>query len=160
MLCQECQKRPAVVHFTKIVNDQKSEIHLCQECARERGDLAMMMEPSLSIQNLFAHFFEGEPRTVVFTRCTNCGLTQRDFRRLGQLGCPECYEHFADQLKPLLRRIHGSSKHRGKIPGGAEANRKRKIEQLRDQLEAAVQREEYELAAKLRDTIKELQSQE
>lgn len=161
MLCDECRRRPAVVHITKILNNVRSEVHLCEQCAQGREELT---EASFGFPKLIASLFDWGPSVPGVrreTQCEGCGLTQQDFRRLGQLGCPGCYERFAPQLGPLLRRLHGGAKHRGKIPGpeGKGIKIRRELESLRRHLEEAISKEEYEMAAKLRDEIRDLEGQ-
>lgn len=166
MLCEECKKRPATVHLTKIVNNVKTEAHLCEECARAKGEFGFMSEPAFTFQNFLSGLFDlGQsvpagtfPGTAV-PRCPNCGLSYSDFKRLGQLGCSECYEQFHEQIQPLLRRIQAGTSHAGKVPGksGGSLRIQREIESLREQQKAAIAREEYERAAELRDRIRELE---
>ncbi len=167
MLCEECRERPATVHLTRIVNNRKTEAHLCERCAREREDFGWMMEPKFSIHNLLAGLLDtnGSPPAVSpagqEVRCDKCGLTYRDFARLGRLGCRDCYDRFRERLDPLLRRIHGGTRHAGKVPrrtGGA-ARARRELERLRQELQRAVTREEFEKAAELRDRIREMEKQ-
>jgi protein arginine kinase activator len=101
-----------------------------------------------------------EPETAISIKCPNCGLTYQNFRKLGRLGCSECYEAFKKELGPLLKRIHGSDRHVGKVPlkGGKTIRDTRTLQDLRIQLEKAIQMEEFEEAAKLRDKIKELEN--
>ena len=91
--------------------------------------------------------------------CPSCGLSLRGFRQAGKLGCPHCYETFAQQLEPLLLRMHNASRHTGRVPGQSPAERQR-IDLLRDlqrKLESAVREEDYEDAARLRDEIQALE---
>lgn len=167
MLCEQCKKRPATVHYTKVVNDQKTEYHLCEQCAREKGELDFTLgfEPGFSINNLLAGLLDmGSPsrqvgkRAADVSQCPKCGLTYTQFRQTGRLGCGECYTAFERQLEPLLRRIQGTSNHTGKVPGrqGGTLKLEREIGRLERELEAAVEREEYEKAAVLRDQLKDL----
>jgi protein arginine kinase activator len=91
--------------------------------------------------------------------CPQCGLSYAEFRRLGRLGCEACYETFRDDLKPLLRRVHGSTAHAGAVPAHLERGleSRREIKRLRSELDLAVRREEYERAAELRDAIREIE---
>lgn len=167
MLCEACGKRPASVHVTKVMNNEKSESHLCQECAHEQGQFGFLSQPAVTFHNILAGLFDpdtvksGPPVSQSQVRCENCGLSFGDFRRLGHLGCSECYTTFTSQLESLLRRVHGSTRHKGKVPSGGgreELSRQRRIEQLRQQLELAVEAEEYEKAAALRDQIRALEA--
>ncbi|MEW6227073.1 MAG: UvrB/UvrC motif-containing protein [Bacillota bacterium] len=167
MLCDECGKRPANVHLTKIVNGVKSESHLCDQCARDKGELDLFWEPKFSFPNLLAGLLGHEPGFQAplaipggtQDRCRNCGLDFPDFTKTGFLGCPDCYEEFRPRLEPLLKRIHGSTRHTGKVPrrtGGA-AGVRRELESLRAELARLVAREQYEEAAKVRDRIRALE---
>jgi len=101
-----------------------------------------------------------EPETAIAIKCPNCGMTYQNFRKLGRLGCSVCYEAFKKELAPLLKRIHGSDRHVGKVPlkGGKTIKDTRTLQDLKLQLEKAIQTEEFEDAAKLRDKIRDLES--
>lgn len=169
MLCEQCQQRPATVHITKIVNNQKSQMHLCEECAREyHPPWTLALHPSFSLPQFLAglmqHESEAEPRVERrdgLLRCDYCGLTYEEFRQTGRLGCSQCYENFRTRLEPLLRRVHGSSMHTGKVPrrGGGKLRVRHDIEQLRADLAVLVTNEEFEKAAYVRDRIRELEKQ-
>ena len=167
MQCQECQKRPATFHLTKVVNNEKTELHLCEQCAREKGELQFGIEPDFSIHQLLAGLLNyggtaGSEPAVPADRpvtCSVCGSTYEEFTRSGRLGCSHCYEEFESQLEPVIRRVHGASSHTGKAPQRtAKAIQvKREIAGLRNQLQAAVAREDFERAAQLRDRIKAME---
>ncbi len=168
MLCDACGKRIATVHVTKVINNEKTEAHLCQECAHEQGQMSFMTEPSSTFHNILAGLFE--PETVISgrpirtrVRCENCGLSFGDFRRLGHLGCNHCYETFHQQLEPLIRRVQGSTRHTGKVPrieGRERLVRERELERLRKELAEAIAQEAYERAAVIRDRIRELEAEQ
>ena len=166
MLCQNCNKREANVHITKIINGVKTEMHLCDECARkqeEKGEMPFSLGMPLSFQNILEGFFElpgvSEHRVEKVTSCPICGMTFEDFRRKGFLGCGKCYEVFNEDMKPLIRRIHGNIHHTGKIPvrTGGTLRAKTELEKLKEELKAKVAKEEYEDAAQIRDKIKEIE---
>ncbi len=98
---------------------------------------------------------------VGLVQCPRCGLQYSSFKETGRLGCSECYTAFQFQLRPLLRRIHGDTRHRGKTPahGSAGAERSRQIQRLHDDLQRAVEREEFEKAAQVRDEIRKLEAE-
>lgn len=167
MICQECGKRPATLHFTKIVNGEKTEFHICEGCAREKGEGIPGAPNSFSIHSLLsglldfeqtsgAGFANQQQRSI---RCDECGLTYTQFSKIGRFGCSACYQQFADKLDPLLKRVHGSTVHMGKIPkrSGIQIQCRREIEQLRRDLQTQIEQEEFESAAKLRDRIRELE---
>lgn len=166
MLCEECGKRPATVHISKVINGVKSERHLCHECAQAQGQLSFMVEPTVTFHNLLAGLFEPgkglktAQAVKAPSRCPNCGLTFADFRRLGHLGCDGCYDTFHAELEHLVKRIHGSTVHTGKVPVGRRNSavyKQRELEKMRAALQQAVAKEEYEKAAELRDAIRRLE---
>lgn len=160
MLCDNCKKNPATVHLTEIVDEQMTELHLCEECAKKKSS---QMEQQFGLSDLLAGLadFEKpvEDKDAVSLQCPNCGLTYKDFKKIGRLGCSECYDTFKKFLSPLLKRIHGSSSHCGKSPVKAGKPSKKELDlvDLRLRLQKAVEAEEYEEAAKLRDRIKTAQ---
>lgn len=166
MLCEDCHEQPATVHFTRIVNDQKTEAHLCADCARKRGEIGIASEPSFTFHNILAGLFQPESmlgrgtQAARIPRCSNCGLSLADFRRLGQFGCNHCYQEFQRELEPILKRIHRAVEHVGKAPGSHEPTRQRlrkEIQRLHERLRRAVDTEAYEEAARIRDQIRELE---
>ena len=163
MLCDLCNKNQATVHLTEIVDDQMSELHLCEECARKKS---IQMEQQFGLADLLAGLAEFEkPEQTVETarlKCSNCGLSYNEFKRIGRLGCGECYSSFRKYLSPLLKKIHGSTQHLGKSPYKAAERPKKKVGlvELRLRLQKAIENEEFEEAARLRDKIRELEKDE
>lgn len=169
MLCDECKQAQATVHITQIVNDTRREKHLCEDCAGKASGEISMAWPGTSFNKLLGGLLAPESMAGLASapsstggRCPNCGLTFADFRRLGHLGCSECHVAFSEQLEPVLRRIHGSTVHAGKIPSRQAGTLKvrRELEQLRQELSEAIGNEEYERAAELRDRIRVLERQQ
>lgn len=167
MLCQDCQKRPATVHVTQIVNDEKNEQHLCEQCAREKGEFQFDAQPPFSIHNLLTGLMnmDAQPAGQVIgyptkIQCENCGLTYAQFGQIGRFGCSRCYTTFGERLLPLMRRIHGSTQHVGKVPAraGGAIKLRRSIDDMRGQLQNLIAREEFEQAAQLRDKIRQLEA--
>jgi len=163
MLCDICNKNPATVHLTEIVDDQMTELHLCEECARQKS---IQMEQQFGLSDLLAGLAEFEKpalqKEAVLLKCSNCDLTYTDFKKIGRLGCSECYSTFKKYLGPLLKRIHGSSLHLGKSPLKVTKALKKKIDlsSLRYELQKAIEREAFEEAAKIRDQIRELEKKQ
>jgi len=165
MLCDICGKNPATVHLTEIIDDQMNELHLCEECAREKS---AAMEQQFGLSDLLAGMAEvGKPSAKELetptVKCPTCGLSYADFKKIGRLGCGECYTVFRKYLAPLLKRIHGSTQHSGKSPLNIAVNGTKKkvdIQELRLRLQKAIEGEEFEEAARLRDQIKELESKQ
>lgn len=161
MICDLCKKREAVVYITKIENGKRSEIHLCAHCARKQGELGSLRDFNIIDNDFFRKMaypaYEGDTETA--PACTVCGLTYDEFNREGKFGCPACYEAFKEEVPPLMRRIHGHSKHVGKVPnrGTGVFRTATQIKRLRQHLQKLVQDERYEEAAKVRDEIRTLQ---
>jgi len=163
MLCDICTKKKATVHLTEIVDEQMSEMHLCEECAREKS---VQMEQQFGLADLLAGLsdFGKQVKDVekVNLKCSKCGMSYEDFRKFGRLGCGDCYQGFEAHLSTLLKKIHGSNHHLGKTPIKLPATQKKKIETLQDlksKLMQAIQIEDFELAANLRDQIREIEQQ-
>ncbi len=160
MLCEICSENEATVHYTEIINNEMTEMHLCEDCAREKG---AMIKPHFPLADLLAGLTDFKvPLTVEkgkAGKCPHCGLTYADFRKSGRLGCAQCYYTFKDSLSSLLKRVHGSNEHVGKVPAlaGREVAVSRTLKGLREKLHRAIQKEEFEEAAKLRDRIRELE---
>ncbi len=160
MLCDACGKKQATVHLTEIIDDQMSELHLCEDCARKKSQ---QMESQFGLADLLAGLTEFgktiEDKESVRIKCPNCGLSYENFRKMGRLGCSECYQAFKKYLVPLLKKIHGTAQHVGKSPRLLLKTKSRSLEmqELRERLRKAVEEEEFEEAARLRDEIKKLQ---
>ncbi|MFC1698370.1 UvrB/UvrC motif-containing protein [Candidatus Omnitrophota bacterium] len=163
MTCDICHKIEATVHLTEIVDNQITELHLCEECARQKG---AQMEQHFGLADLlagladFGQQFEAAGKTE--SKCGNCGLAYEDFRRVGRLGCSECYEVFKDSLGVLLKRIHGSVQHLGRAPlrkvePAPTTKKASEIDVLKGKLQRAIKMEEFEEAAHLRDKIRALE---
>ncbi|MDB5085723.1 MAG: hypothetical protein JWN30_2609 [Bacilli bacterium] len=166
MDCSECGNRPATVYFTKITNGSKTEMHLCEVCAKEKGELLGTTPNGFSINSLLAGILNFESQGIPVSapqtlRCNTCGLTFNQFSQIGRFGCSDCYQAFEPRLDPLLRRIHGGTTHTGKIPArsGGVIQKRREIDQLRHQLNDRIQKEKFEEAASLRDQIRALESE-
>ena len=155
--CQSCGK-PATVHLTEIIKGQKREIHLCDQCAREQ-EITIKTHFTLPdlLQGLISAHLGGLSEELAKLRCPQCGMKYMEFRGQGRLGCPTDYEVFAKGLTPLLERIHGATRHVGKVPrrAGRDDPLRRELADLRHQLREAVGKEAYEEAARLRDLIRE-----
>ena len=162
MVCDNCGSTDAVVHLTQIVNNQMSTYRLCEKCAAEKG-LESTPEPAnFPLTDFLAQMgkdsvAEADPAGV---QCPFCGLTFSDFRETGRLGCPQCYETYAPQLQRLLRRVHGSTQHVGKVylpPDPSASDLERRLEGLRRKLNRAIEAEDFERAAELRDQIRAME---
>jgi len=164
MLCDICGKNQATVHLTEIINEQMNELHLCEQCAQTKSQ---EMEQQFGLSDLLAGMVEsGKPpmleKETATLKCPNCKLTYIDFKKIGRLGCGECYTTFKKYIGPLLRRIHGSGQHIGKSPLKVTKVLKNKIDlhDLRLKLQNAIELEAFEEAARIRDQIKELENKQ
>jgi protein arginine kinase activator len=166
MTCDACGKNPATVHLTEIIDEQMNELHLCEECARKKSS---QMEQQFGLSDLLAGLanFEKTPlgeEKEMAAKCPGCGLTYKDFKKIGRLGCGECYHSFKKYLAPLLKRIHGANFHYGKCPVTVQAapggKKKSILQDLRGKLQNAIESEKYEEAARLRDQIKSLEEKQ
>lgn len=159
MLCEKCKKNEATVHVTQVINGKKTEKHLCESCARESGDAISfkdIFQGLLNITEGHDKWIESEEDSV--DTCKNCGLTYDEFRHTGFLGCGECYNAFRHKLDPTIKSIHASNEHKGRIPRRSGGNMliKREKEELKRKLLRAIDKEDFEEAARLRDKIREL----
>lgn len=158
MLCDLCNKNIATVHLTEVLNDKVTEMHICQSCAKSKTE---ELKEQLNISDLLGSLADsaGVTKEDSFIKCQFCGFTYADFKKKGRLGCGVCYNSFRMQLVPLLRKINGTVHHRGKSPlqRNVKVSIETKIRELREKLERAINLEEYEAAAKLRDEVKRLE---
>ncbi len=165
MVCDACGVNQATVHLTEIIDEQMTELHLCESCAKNKS---VEMEQQFGLADLLAGLSDLGKTSVsgvkeeIRIKCGACGLTYDDFKKIGRLGCSGCYDAFRKYLIPLLKRIHGSNKHYGKMPlsQAKPVELKSEIEELKTKLQKAIQKEEFEEAANLRDTIKDLENKE
>ncbi len=164
MKCEKCEEKEAKVHLTKIINNQKQELHLCSNCAEEIGQISFSSDP-FSFKHLLSgminpEFMEAQIPSSRVSSCDNCGLTYQEFAGQGLFGCAECYDTFSRQIDHIIRKVQGGTEHRGKIPlrQGEKIRIQKKIKDLRVNINEAVAVENFEKAAKLRDKIKELEN--
>lgn len=166
MLCDECGVRPANVHITKIVNNKKSQINLCEKCANGyQQTFGSYLEPNFSLNKFLANLLNYESYDKSshsldnLNKCPQCGQHYSQFVQSGKLGCEKCYEIFGEYLEPLLKRVHGSQVHKGKYPKrtGGLIKIRRELQKLKIHLNQLVAKEEFEEAAKVRDQIRVLE---
>lgn len=168
MLCQNCSKREATTHIKRIVNGEATESHLCSECAHSLGYDGFFGGFDIGLPDFFSSFFGDSPfalSSAKTERCAKCGSSFDDIVRTGNVGCADCYEKFHDELLASIQRIHGRTGHVGKKPAtvdfSPEAPKpKTKDEIIADkkkELERAVETQNFEQAAILRDEIKALE---
>ena len=174
MICERCKKNEATVHITKIMNGIKHETKLCEKCAKETENLNLnfggdlkLPDAAFSFQNILSglmDYINQAPQSTTRSEltCKSCGTTYSEFRNNGILGCSDCYENFNSTLMPVVKRVQGNLEHIGKLPqkSGRGIMEKKRLLQLREELQRAIASEEYEKAAELRDKIRELQKGE
>jgi protein arginine kinase activator len=160
VLCEHCKEREGVFTVTSVVAGESRKIFLCEKCAAERGvqpDPAPKPQITQLLQKLQQPPAAG-PRDQ--GRCDFCSATLGDFRATGRLGCPRCYAAFEPALRDLLRRVHGSARHVGRayeLPQRDELERQTAVGELRAQLKRAIEAEQFELAADIRDRLRVLE---
>ena len=159
MKCENCDKREATVHLTEIKKGVKQEMHLCEQCASQKG---LPGKAHFSISELLAGITSSSQKKtekgkeVKEVTCPACELSLSKFQSSGRFGCPDCYESFKDDILPLVVKIHDSSQHVGKIPKRITkaAGLETELRKMHLELKAAVKAEDYEKAAEIRDRIK------
>ncbi|MGQ9677950.1 MAG: UvrB/UvrC motif-containing protein [bacterium] len=155
-VCEICGKREATLLVRRLDKDgNATDLNVCAECAKGQGLTGTEVggtDSGAIISELKSKIRESDEKIV----CKRCGMSYAEFKRLGKLGCSECYQTFAEKLKPLLRRLHGAVQHIGKTPhqGRKRAQERLEIQRLRVELEKAIKQEDYERAAALRDQLK------
>ncbi len=163
MLCDDCKEREASVTLTRVEKGDVSLLHLCAQCAAERGYETTATSP---LKNLIADYLPAVQQQAALAQaeavqCPFCLMTLRDFRQTGRLGCASCYATFEQSLRELLRRVHGNAKHVGRRydppPLHVTTEGSTALGELRDRLRLAIQNEQFELAASIRDQIKVLE---
>jgi len=159
MNCDICNEKEASVHLTEIINGKVTELHLCEDCARKKGT---QMEQHFGISDLLSGLADLstplEVKEEPTLKCSNCGMGYNDFKKSGRFGCSECYETFKKHIPSLLKRIHGATKYVGDIPKTGEFKVVRnELQQLRKELRSAIEKEDYEKAAEIRDEMKVLE---
>lgn len=161
MLCDSCKERDAVVHLTQVVQSEPTHLHLCEKCAAEKGIETTLATPKHPLGELL----QAVQQQMVAakgdaTRCTFCSASLKDFRGSGRLGCAHCYTAFEPSLRELLRRVHGNARHTGRRydpPAPVLSQEATMLGELRDRLRRAIESEQFELAADLRDRIRVLE---
>ena len=158
MLCDNCGERDAAVHLTTIVNNEVKQQHLCERCAAERGVETTVSVPKHPLGALLqAAQQQLAAPTADAGRCTFCGSTMNDFRTTGRWGCARCYTTFEASMRELLRRVHGNAKHVGEsylAPQPELDENATILGELKERLRRAIETEQFELAADLRDRIR------
>lgn len=158
MLCCVCKEKEATVHLTQIDGEKMRKVDLCEECAKTKGinDPAGFSLADLLLGLGASHEIE-QAGGGVEVRCPRCGFTQGDFKKAGRLGCPDCYKTFAEALEGLLKTMHKGTRHVGKVPASLRHSRELsdRLKVLQKKLTKAIESEDFEEAAHVRDEIKQ-----
>lgn len=177
MLCQNCGKNNANVKYTQVINGEKTQMYLCEDCAHEMN-IGTDFNFNFDFDHLFSSLFSpfetvaALPETEVL-KCPVCGMTYEDFAKLGKFGCAKCYQTFGKRLDTVLKKLHGNNRHIGRgdtkvqkirgegktKSGTGEQSKEDKIKKLKEELEECIRKEEYEKAAVIRDEIKKIEKQ-
>ena len=171
MLCEKCKKNEAKINLITVVNGQKHEIWLCENCVKDISSIPFFSSIGQNVNFPFQGMLTGMLSNVDSAKvdmdnnkikeivCSNCGLTYDEFKKTGKLGCSDCYEEFKVVLEPRIKSLQAGVKHIGKIPNmkGEELIRRRKLKNLKEEMQKLIVTEEYERAAIVRDEIKTLE---
>ena len=154
--CEVCGRRRAKIHLTDFVDGKAVQKHVCEQCYKKHGGL-----PELDTPSIFQQLIEAvapQLRELSSKRCPECGTNYLEFRQAMKLGCPNDYEVFGDAMEQLTKRLHNATRHTGKVPLNVDAKvaRQKRLQHLKQQMRQAIEKEDYERAALLRDKIREL----
>ena len=178
MKCENCGKNNANVKYTQIINGEKKQMFLCEECSEKLGINDIHFNMPINFTSFLTDFFDdmsnvsfmptlGDVETL---KCSKCGLSWDDFLHTGKFGCSNCYDDFENRIDPILRSLQGSTNHIGRLGEVRKGNNVKqnlddkiqnkenkavkKLDKLKDDLKQAIKEERYEDAAKIRDEIK------
>ena len=159
MICDDCREQDAVVQYTAVKDNVVVQLHLCEKCAAERGVETTVNTLPKHPLGEFLHQVQQQVAAAPTdaARCNFCGSTMADFRATGRWGCARCYSQFEAGIRELLRRVHGHSRHIGQVykaPRSETRERSAVLGELRERLRRAIEGEQFEQAADLRDRIK------
>ncbi len=159
MFCDICHQKEAVIHFTQIVNGEVTKMHFCEECASGQ-EISLNDLPDKPF-DLLSKFLSALalPETFTDIKCPNCGKTLSEFKKDGKLGCPECWNVFKQDIIPLLKKLHGKTRQKFSSSEPPKTISSAKIRVLQGKLQEAVEKEEFEEAAKIRDEIRRIKNQ-
>jgi len=171
MLCEKCRKNEAKVNLITVMNGQKHEVWLCENCVKDIANIpflnSMAQNINLPLQGMLTEILSStdsnktniDNNKIKEIVCSSCGLTYNEFKRSGKLGCSDCYKDFKVVLEPRIKSLQAGIKHVGKIPKvkGRELVQRRKLKDLKEEMQKLIVDEEYERAAIVRDEIKKLE---
>lgn len=160
MQCQNCKENEANIRYTQIINNEKRELFLCDECEEVLENTNVSLNMPINISSFFENVLEKTELT-----CKKCGMHYSKFIKTGKFGCAACYDTFENKINTMLKKIHGSDKYLGRrgkrnieannyVQASSQKPQKRNLEA---ELKQAIKEERYEDAAKIRDAIKNTQ---
>ncbi len=164
MICEVCKDRTAVFHVQQIMGEDLYEMHLCRECAAKKGISKDGKIFDFSLSKLISGLIKNSPVPVrtgnESDKCQTCGTKITDMKESGLVGCPDCYNTFRSSIAKVISRNGSYIYHRGKLPTKLQAYKTILIdkEELKRELEEAVNNEEYENAVIIRDKLASLDS--
>ena len=183
MKCENCGRNEANVKYTQIINGDKKQMFLCEQCSQKLGIGNMSFNMPIDFSSFLGDFFDDMHKASfipsltnqIELKCKQCGLDFDEFLHTGKFKCSNCYDQFESMIDPILKNIHGSNRHVGRLGNVIEGNnvsnddkisrnnndnqkeQTNKIDKLKEDLKQAIKEERYEDAAKLRDEIKKLE---
>ncbi|UCF98765.1 MAG: UvrB/UvrC motif-containing protein [Spirochaetaceae bacterium] len=161
MKCEICGARKAVIHIQQVIGKERVDLHMCEECALERGISGEGEHMELSISNMLNGLVDlrtlKEKKNII---CPQCGSTWESIQKREKFGCAECYVAFNREIHFLLEKMGVQSTHRGKLPKGLSTYKRYLVDvvKLKEGLKEALKREDYEKAARIRDRIRDLEN--
>lgn len=171
MLCEKCKKNEAKINLVTVVNGQKHEIWLCETCVKDISSIPFFssigQDVNLPFQGMLTEILSSVDKNKIDIDnnkikelvCSNCGVTYDEFKKTGRLGCSACYSEFKVVLDPRIKSLQAGVRHIGKIPKmkGKELAKRRRLKDLKEEMQKLILAEEYERAAIARDEIKKLE---
>lgn len=175
MKCENCGKNEANVKYTQIINGEKKQMFLCEDCSQKLGINDLHFNMPINFTNFLTDFFDDMKDITLMPeiagsksiKCNKCGLTWDEFLNTGKFGCSNCYDDFEFKIDPILRSLQGATRHVGRLGDVVKGNnvkqnlddkmevkQESKLDKLKTELKKAVKEERYEDAAKIRDEIK------
>ncbi len=162
MICDNCKDRDAVIAVTHVKNNVVSQLHLCEKCAAEQGvETTATTMPKHPLGDFLQAVHQQLATAGADTAaCSFCGMTMADFRTTQRWGCARCYSQFEPAIRELLRRVHGNAQHVGRaylLPQSDQLQQQSVLGELKARLRRAIDKEDFELAANLRDRIRTME---
>lgn len=161
MKCEICGARKAVIHIQQVIGKERVDLHMCEECALERGISGEGEHGELSISSMLNGLLDvRDLKKRKDAVCPQCGSSWQSIRKRDKLGCTECYSIFSREIHYMLEKMGVQSAHRGKLPKRLNTYKRYLVDvvKLKEGLKEALKREDYEKAARIRDRIREIEN--